>query len=180
MNTWPGRRASSTQEAELGRRQLQLGSAAGRPEPGRVDLEVADAQELRDGRAVRATQEGADAGDELLHLEGLRHVVVGAELEADDDVEGVGAGRQHQDRHPAAVPDLPADLEPVELREHHVEHDEVVGLGAEAHERLASVGRRLDAEIRPPQPERDDLADRRVVLHHEHSLVHASYDRGGC
>ena len=130
MNTWPGRRASSTQEAELGRRQLQLGSAARRPEPGRVDLEVADAQDFLVGRAVRPAQQRADACDELRHLERLRHVVVGAELEADHDVEGVSAGRQHEDRHPAAVSDLPADLEPVELRKHHVEHHEVVGLGS--------------------------------------------------
>ena len=87
------------------------------------------------------------------HLEGFRHVVVGAELEADDDVDGVTTRREHQDREAACASDLSADLEPVELRKHHVEDDQVVGLSTEAHERFPSVRRRLDAQTRPSEPQ---------------------------
>jgi len=45
------------QEAKLRRRELQLGAAACGSEPGRVDLELAHAQYLLDGRFVPPTQE---------------------------------------------------------------------------------------------------------------------------
>jgi hypothetical protein len=77
-------------------------------------------------------------------------VVVGTELEADDDVDRVTSRREHQDRHEARAPDLPADLEPIEFRKHDVEDDEVIWLSAEAHQTFPPVCRRLDAQARPP------------------------------
>ena len=51
-----------------------------------------------------------------LRLERLHHVVVGAGLQADHDVDGVGLGRQHHDRHAGLGADLAAHLDAVDAR----------------------------------------------------------------
>ena len=48
---------------------------------------------------VPATQARADAGDELLRLEGLGDVVIRAGLKAQHDVDGVRLRGKHDDRH---------------------------------------------------------------------------------
>jgi len=89
----------------------------------------------------RSAQQGADATAELPDREGLRDVVVGAELEAEHLVQLVVASGQHDDRHFALGPQTLADFEPVELREHDVEHDEVDPLRRKALQRLLAVPR---------------------------------------
>ena len=88
-----------------------------------------------------AAERGPDAGDQLGHLERLAHVVVGARLEAHDDVDRVRAGREHDDRRRGLAADRAADLEAVEPRQHDVEQDEVRVVGAPALEPLVAVGR---------------------------------------
>ena len=88
----------------------------------------------------RPPQERANTRAELADRERLGDVVVGAELETDHLVELVVAGGQHDDRDGAPRAQLLAYLEPVQLRQHDVEHDEVDRLVAEACERLLAVG----------------------------------------
>jgi len=76
---------------------------------------------------------------ELSHGERLGDVVVGAELEADDLVDLLRLGGEHDDRDRAARPQPATDLEAVHPGHHHVEHDEVEPLLAEAGERLTAV-----------------------------------------
>src|SRR6478752_3879818 len=64
-------------------------------------------------RRPGAAEQGPHARAELPDRERLGDVVVGAELEADDLVELVVAGGQHDDRHRAPGAELLADLEPV-------------------------------------------------------------------
>ena len=71
-----------------------------------------------------AAEDALDAGDELARVERLRQVVVGADLEADDLVDVLVAGGQHQDRHVGGLADAPADLEPVDVGQHQVEDDQ--------------------------------------------------------
>ena len=96
---------------------------------------------------ARPPEERANAGDELLESEGLRHVVVRAGVEAGDPVLDLVAGREHQDRNAVTAPaETPADLEAVDHRHQDVEDDRV-GLGLavlQPRERLAAVGRELD------------------------------------
>ena len=76
--------------------------------------------------AVGAAQERLDPAHQLAQAERLGQVVVGAELEADDLVDLVVACRQHQDGRLGAGRAEPAqDLEAVDARQAHVEHDEV-------------------------------------------------------
>src|SRR5438045_2117239 len=72
--------------------------------------------------------------------------VVRPELEAEHLVELVVPGGQHDDRHGALRPQPLAHLEPVELRQHQVEHDEVDRLVPELAQRLLAVARLDDAE----------------------------------
>ena len=76
---------------------------------------------------------------ELADAERLGDVVVGADLEAEDLVDLVVAGGQHDDRNLAPGAEPAADLDPVEARHHHVEDDEVEALRGEQVERLAAV-----------------------------------------
>src|SRR5215216_3977313 len=64
---------------------------------GGVHLQVGNPQYLV---ALRTPQLGPDASKELVDLERLGHVVVGAEVEAVDLVDRGVAGGEHDDRHP--------------------------------------------------------------------------------
>jgi hypothetical protein len=81
------------------------------------------------------------AAAELPHREGLGDVVVRAQLEPEHLVELLGLGREHDDRDRALRAQLPAHVEAVHLREHHVEHDEVELTLLEALQRLPPGGR---------------------------------------
>ena len=138
---------------------------------GDVDDEVADLEALRLG-LVAATQPGADAGDQLLRLERLDDVVVGAGLEADHDVDRVGAGGEHDDRHAGLGPDPAAHLHAVEAREHDVEQDEVGTVLAEGAERPRAVGDVRDLESLVAQDDAEHLRQRQVVVDDEHATLH--------
>src|SRR5688500_4109934 len=102
-----------------------------------VDGDVAKAKGLA-GECCRrcraaAAQERLDAPQELGHLERLDQVVVGAQLEADDAIDALPLGRQHQDRRlHAALAQRPADVETVSAGQHDVKQDRVEGAGAGA------------------------------------------------
>ena len=73
-------------------------------------------------RRRRAPQLGLDARQQLDHLERLRDVVVGAELQADDLVDDLPARGEHDDRRlDAAFAQLAHDVEAAEARQHDVE-----------------------------------------------------------
>ena len=69
-----------------------------------------------------------DPGQQLLHRERLRHVVVGAQIEAEKLVALLDASRQHQDRDPPRLlplAELPTDRQAVHVGQVQVEEDEV-------------------------------------------------------
>ncbi len=91
-----------------------------------------------------AAEHGFDAGDEFAHGEGLGHVVVGADFEADDTVDFVVTGGEHEDGDSAGAADLAADVEAVHAGEHEVEHQEVGLVGEGEFEAAFAVGGSLD------------------------------------
>src|SRR6266508_1898966 len=115
------------QELELGRRQLDRLAADRDAHPGDVHLDAGHAQHLRPTgpRRLAAPQHRAHARDQLLGAERLDHVVVGAELEADDPVGLVATGRQDDDRHARGPPQAAGHVEPVPPGQAEVEHDQV-------------------------------------------------------
>jgi hypothetical protein len=134
---------------------------------GRVDLDVTGAKRRRRTMAVAGqgpAQHAADAGDQLAGAERLDHVVVGAQLQADDPVRLVALGGQHDDRGRGLGADLAAHLQAVHARQHQIQHDQVRNAGAEGRQRGRAVGGRLDAVALPFQVVLDDLADGRLVV----------------
>lgn len=105
----PGLAGQGDEQVELERGDREPLVATGHRVAGDVDGEVADGEALGLGLVV-APQAGPHPGDELLGLEGLDDVVVGTGFQAHDDVDGVGAGGQHDDRHARLAPDLAAHL----------------------------------------------------------------------
>ena len=128
------------EEVELARAQVELALADGGLPPTRVDPQRAHLHGPAAARHdVGPPQDRLDPGDERPRVERLGHVVVGAELEADDRVDVVVAGGEHEDRRVAAPPELAADLEAVDLGEHQVEDDEVGLVAGVQRESLLAV-----------------------------------------
>ena len=124
------------QQPEFGRGEVDDRAGHLGPHPGHVEDDVAGVDRLgRLGRAVRAAEDGADAGDELARAERLGQVVVGAELEAEQLVELVVAGREHDDRDGRVAAQLAGDVEAVEAGQAEVEDDEVGASLADGRER---------------------------------------------
>ena len=114
-----------------------------------------------------AAQQCPHAAPELADRERLRDVVVRAELEPDDLVELVVAGGEHDDRHLALGAQALADLEPVELRQHQVEHDEVDLLLGESRQSLLAVARLEHAEALALERVGEELLDGVLVVDEE-------------
>ena len=132
-----------------------------------VDLDLPGDDRLAAGPAAQhlgAAQGRLDPAAELAHRERLGDVVVGPHLEAEDLVDLVVLGGEHDDRHLAAAAQPPADLDPVELRQHDVEHDQVEALLGEAVERLAAVERGDDLVAVLAQGIGEQRLDRLLVV----------------
>ena len=94
---------------------------------GRIEAELSDLDRLVLGRRGRvgAAQHRSDACDHLAGAERLDHVVVGAQLEADDPVRLLAAGGEHDDRNLGGPAELAADVEARPVGQHHVEEHQV-------------------------------------------------------
>ena len=76
--------------------------------------------------AGRPAQHRLDSQGQFARAERLGHVVVRAEFEPDDPIRLAAQRREHDDRHLADLARMPAaDLEPVDARQHQVEHQQV-------------------------------------------------------
>ena len=87
------------QQRELGTGEAQQLTVAERPALGGMQRQHADFhRRLTRGRAGAASQQCLDTRQQLARQRRLGEVVVGTELEADDAVERLAAGREHQHR----------------------------------------------------------------------------------
>src|SRR5262245_5057494 len=114
------------------------------------------------------------AGQQLVGIERLAHIVHGAQFEPLDDVGSLGLGRQEDDRNLAPLLGglkLPASLKAVHLRHHNVQQDEVGPYSAYHIERLAAVGG--DADLVAPflERSRQHLNIGRGVLDYEYAAA---------
>ena len=92
----------------------------------------------------RATERGAQTGQELVHPERLRHVVVGAGVERGNLVGFAVAHRQHDDRHRAPPAQATDHVDAVDAGEAEVEHHDVGMMRRRERERMFAIGREVD------------------------------------
>ena len=102
------------------------------------------------------TQLGANSRDELAHSVRLGDVVVGADLDAEHDVEFLVARAQHDDgRRDPAVPHGATDVDARHPGEHHVDEDDVRVVPLDGLERLGAVTRTRDGEALATEADRE-------------------------
>ena len=118
-----------------------------------------------------AAQHRLDAGHDLFGVEGLDHVVVCAQLEAQHLIEGLALGRQHHDRGVAQLADAAADLEAVHPGHHDVQQHHVGLELVELFKALFAVVGRRDLIALLGQVEPQQLADVGIVVHNEYLFV---------
>ena len=173
----PGVGRQVREQIELGVGEHDVAVRAGHPALRGVDDEVAEDQAPVGGLVVAAqlpgpAQMGADPGEQLAGAERLGDVVVGADLETEDDVDLVVLGAEDDHRHPVPRPaDLAADVESRLIREHDIEHHYIRVEDLEAGERLAGALSLLDGVALALAGEAYSPADQRVVIDHEHPYL---------
>ena len=123
----------------------------------------------RSGRRRGAA--GPDPRLELLEVERLDQVVVGALVQAGDPVAGRVAGGQHQ--HPGRLadvvgPDAPHHLDAVQAGQVQVEADHVVVVDARLVDGLVPVVGDVDGVALPTQAARDRVGQVGLVLDDQH------------
>ena len=158
--------------------ELDVGQAHRAPADMDIALVEVDAQVARLDRLLTLVlglgqrgpaEDRLDAAAELPDGEGLRDVVVGAQLQAEHLVDLLGLGGQHDDGHGAAGADPAADVEAVELGQHHVQHDEVEAAVAQARESLPSVQGRDHVVALLAQRIREQLLDRSLIVDEQYA-----------
>ena len=134
----------------------------------------------RRGAAGTAAQERADARGELIQVEGLDEVVVGARVESGDAVGHRVARRQDQHRDRQSPLALAAqERESVTARQPQVQQQQLEGLAAEDRLGGARLVHPVDGEALALQSRAQRLADHRVVLYQEQSHgVQSMMNRG--
>ena len=119
-------------------------------------------------RVAGAAQHGADAGQQLPRVERLRHVVVGAEFQADDPVGLLAHRGQHDDRHVGLGAQPAGEVEAAFARQHQVEHHEVIMPVGEGAAGLPGVAHRGHAHaMLLLQEARQQIADLAIIVHHQ-------------
>ncbi len=95
-----------------------------------VHVEIGDLEEVGGGGIGGAAAEGFDAGDEFIHREGFREVVVGAGLETFHAVLDFAARGEDEDaRSGASLTEAGEDGEAVEGGKVEIEDEKIVGVG---------------------------------------------------
>src|SRR4051794_16954242 len=150
----------------------QLDRALAAPDLVRVGVQrqVGD-DERRAAPRRPPAQQRPQSGEQLLALERLDEVVVGARVEPfDARLDRVARG-EHQDRHVVGRAQPPRDLDAVELGQSEVEDDEVGVVGRRLVERRLAVAGDAHVVAVQAQGALEDLGDLVVVLDDEHPRI---------
>ena len=137
-----------------------------------VDREVAGVDHVVP-TVAGTTQDRSDPGHDLGRRERLHHVVVGAELEAEDPIALLDLGRQHDHGNTVQHPDPAQDLQPVRFRQHDVEQQQVESAGLVRLERRGAVGSGVDVVAVAGEIPSHDVADDRLVVDDQDALLTA-------
>ena len=116
----------------------------------------------------------ADPGRQLLGVEGLGDVVIRPHGQSQDLVGVLAFGRQHDHRQIPLLPDPHQSGQTVQLRHHHIQHDQVHRLRQCQIHGLQAVGCLQAPVALPLQCDGDGTGDLGVIVHHQNALVHVA------
>lgn len=174
MKTCQGLRASATSRSNSSRGQRDRLPVPLDRVPGDIDDEVTDG-ELLGCRLLRPAQPGPYPGHELLGLERLDHIIVGAGLQAHHHVDGVALRGEHDDGHPGLGTDLTAYVDAVPPGEHEVEENQIrLGL-TESSEGLVTVGHERRLKTFAAQHDAKHLCQCGVVVDDQDASLHSDH-----
>ena len=118
-------------------------------------------------RFLRAPQDRLDARDQLAAAERLRQIIVGAHFEADDAVDLVALGGEHDDRNVRFRTQRAAERQPVLAGQHQIEQDQIDAAVGQDLAHGFAVGGRADAEAILRERTRYQFADLAMVIDDE-------------
>ena len=125
-----------------------------------------------------AAQDDVHPGDEFARAEGLRDVIVTADLEAQHAIDLVVARGEKQDRNVRGFSDFPADVQAVEFRHADIQNDQVRPVAGKAGQCFLAVARLEYGHPGLLQCDTDDLADMQVVVNDQDTVGQTSLRRG--
>ena len=166
------------EQQEFLRRQRDVAAAGRHDVAVRIDRDRAISQRLRRcvaRLALRAPQQRAHAGDELVRAEWLRKIIVGAELEPDDPLRLLGARGQHDEWNRGGLlvrAQTAADLETVDVRQHQIEHHQSGRIHRDHLQRVATRCGAICLERGFLEVARHELRDVRIVLDDQDARGH--------
>jgi hypothetical protein len=117
------------------------------------------------------------ASDQFAEAEGLRHIIVGTEFEAEHDVELFGDGTQHDYRNVGVASHLATDLRAWPVRKTQVEKDHVGLDPGEGRKRRVGIGGEIDGESLALQTGGERFSVRGVIVDDENrpAMLFRSY-----
>ena len=125
-------------------------------------------------------QQRPQAGEQLVELEGLGEVVVGARVQPGDAVGRLDARGEHEDGGAVALgAQHAAHRQAVDVGHHHVDHQRVEAVAPDAGQRLDPVHGRGDVVALQLERPREGLADRAVVVGDEDPALVGGTDAVG-
>lgn len=157
----PGPAHQHAQQLELLVRQLYLVRVHSDQSRAEVHPDAARFEHLRHP----AAQQRADPREQFGEPERLGHVIVRARVEADDEIDLVGARGEHQHRQfGAARAQSAAHFQPVHPGQPEIEHEQVDPVRGGRGEHRRAVGDDLDLVPLPVQRAGQRLGDGRIVF----------------
>ena len=125
----------------------------------------------RSRSSLIAAQHGLDPGYQLLGVEGLDHVVIGAQLQSQDLIKNFALGGKHDDRHLGGGPQLTAHLVAVDARKHQIQQDQVRLKFREDLQGFLAVIDNIGFVAFFHQIERNQLCDVLIIIYNQNPLL---------
>jgi hypothetical protein len=94
-------------------------------------MKTGDGSDRRGRGGPPAAQDGLDRRGQLARAERLQHVIIGADLQADDPVDLVGAGGEEDDRDIGKAAQGPAKFEAITVGQADVQYRQIEAPGAQ-------------------------------------------------
>src|SRR5262245_19510232 len=143
-----------------------------------VEHEIANLHDIRlRGEIARAADQRLDAREQLIEIEGLGEIVVGADAQAFDLVlERVHSGQHENRRVVSLLAQALADIVAVHIGQHQIEHDHVEFARLGEIDPRGSGGGNGDPVIFGAEPAVDEVGDPRLVF--DQKNVHAATSGG--